>query len=148
MAQLPPYLSTPDQQPDAMQVLGTQVKLISDGSMTPGFAVTHQSGDATMGPPPHSHDWDELFYVIAGSVDFICNGQKSSCSAGSLIFVPAGQVHGFQYGLKGGEMLEITGNGSKAPAMFTSIDAEIPPGPPNIPQVIDVLGRYGVTIHA
>lgn len=147
MSQSTSYISNPDQQPTSMQVLGTQVKLLSDGSQTPGFAVTRQSGEATMGPPPHSHDWDEMFYVISGSVDFICGGEKSSCAAGSLIFVPAGQVHGFQYGADGGEMLEITGKGSKAPAMFSSLDTEIPPGPPDIPLVVDVLGRYGVTIH-
>ena len=88
MSQIASYVSSPDQQPAAMQVLGTQVKLLSDGSKTPGFTVTHQRGEATMGPPPHAHDWDEMFYVISGTVEFICDGEKLSCTAGGLISCP------------------------------------------------------------
>ena len=37
------------------------------------------------------------------------------------------------------EMLELTGHGGAATQMFTAIDKEIPPGPPDIPKVLEVL---------
>jgi hypothetical protein len=30
--------------------------------------------------------------------------------------------------------------------MFTAVDKEIPPGPPDIPKLLDVLTRNGVTV--
>jgi len=139
---------TPDQQAEPMTVLNTQVTLLSSGEQSQGLAITRQSGEAGMGPPPHKHDWDEMFYVTSGSVDFVCDGQSLCCHSGSLICVPAGTVHGFSYGLDGGEMLEITGEGSRAPQMFSDLNDEVPPGPPDIPTVINVLGRHGVSLHS
>ncbi len=43
-------------------------------------------------------------------------------------------------------MLEITGKGSNASRMFAEIDREIPPGPPDIPKVVEVFERNGVTL--
>ena len=60
--------------------------------------------------------------------------------------VPRGIVHGFSYGSGGGQMLEITGVGALAAQMFTEIDKEIPLGPPDIPKLLDVLKRNGVTV--
>ena len=60
--------------------------------------------------------------------------------------VPRGTVHGFRYGSGGGQMLEITGAGALAAEMFTAIDREIPSGPPDVPKLLDVLKRNGVTV--
>ncbi|HBH80349.1 MAG TPA: cupin domain-containing protein, partial [Nitrospira sp.] len=46
----------------------------------------------------------------------------------------------------GGQMLEITGAGALAAQMFTAIDKEISPGPPDVPKLLDVLKRNGVTV--
>jgi hypothetical protein len=43
-------------------------------------------------------------------------------------------------------MLEITGAGALAAQMFTAIDKEIPLGPPDVPKLLDVLKRNGVTV--
>lgn len=42
-------------------------------------------------------------------------------------------------------MLEITGSGALAAQLFTAIDGEIPVGPPDVPKVLDVARRNGVT---
>ncbi len=55
-------------------------------------------------------------------------------------------MHGFRYGNGGGQMLEITGAGALAAQMFTAIDKEISPGPPDVPKLLDVLKRNGVTV--
>ena len=98
------------------------------------------------GPPPHRHDWDEAFYVLKGEIHFLCDGTTYACNAGTFVHVPQGTLHGFRYGRDGGQMLEITGPGALAAQMFTAIDKEIPPGPPDVPKLLDVLKRNGVNV--
>ena len=100
------------------------------------------------GPPPHRHDWDESFYVLKGVIEFVCDGQASTCTPGTLVHVPRGTVHGFRYGAGGGQMLEITGQGALAAQMFAAVDKEIPAGPRDVARVLEVLGRNGVTVPA
>ena len=45
-------------------------------------------------------------------------------------------------------MLEFTGPGGFASQMFTALSKEIPPGPPDIPKVLEVLQQNGVTVAA
>ena len=102
------------------------------GFMSPAYRrdqqITVQTGDEGTGPPPHSHDWDESFYVTKGHVEFTCTSETVMCAAGTLVDVPAGTVHAFSYGLGGGEMLEITGRRRNAVSMFAALDREIPSG--------------------
>lgn len=142
------FVLTPDQHQPALNVLGTQVKVLASNAATQSFGITLQQGDEGTGPPPHSHDWDEAFYVLKGEINFLCNGESHACKGGTLVHVPRGTVHGFSYGSGGGQMLEITGAGALAAQMFIAIDSEIPDGPPDIPKVLDVLKRNGVTVQA
>jgi mannose-6-phosphate isomerase-like protein (cupin superfamily) len=127
--------------------VGTNVTVLVSARESKSQQVTLQSGDEGTGPPPHSHDWDESFYVTKGQVQFTCAGQTTMCVAGTFVHVPAGIVHAFSYGPGGGEVLEITGMGSKAIQMFAALDRKIPPGPPDIQKVIQVAGEYGVKFH-
>lgn len=131
----------------ALSVVGTDVTVLAAKKVTQGQEFTFQQGEQGRGPPPHSHDWDEAFFVLKGSVDFTCEGKQETCVPGTLVFVPAGAVHSFQYGPEGGEMLEVTGAGSMATQMFTAVDRKIPPGPPNIENITKVLKENGVTLH-
>jgi quercetin dioxygenase-like cupin family protein len=100
-----------------------------------------------MGPPPHSHDWDESFYILKGQVVFTYAGETTLCTSGTLVHFPAGTVHAFRIGPGGAEMLEITGKRSNAVRMFTALDREIPPGPLDVARVIEVLRQNGVTVR-
>ena len=130
----------------ALNVVGTQVTLLASNAATQSYGITLQQGEEGTGPPPHSHDWDEAFYVLKGEIHFLCEGNVHACTVGTLVHVPRGTVHGFRYGRGGGQMLEITGAGALAAQMFTAIDKEIPSGPPDIPKLLDVLTRNGVTV--
>lgn len=68
------------------------------------------------------------------------------CRPDTLVHIPRGTVHGFQYGKGGGQMLEITGEGALAAQMFTAVDQAILPGPPDIPKLLEVLDQNGVTV--
>ncbi|MEA2707916.1 MAG: hypothetical protein QOF78_517 [Phycisphaerales bacterium] len=62
------------------------------------------------GPPPHCHSReDELFYVVAGEFQFICNDQVFTGGAGTSVFVPRGSVHNFKnVGQTRGTLIVIT----------------------------------------
>ncbi len=141
------FVLRPADRKPALTVVGTQVTVLATGSDIEDQQITVQSGDEGTGPPPHSHDWDESFYVTKGQVEFTCGGETSMCMAGTLVHVPGRTVHAFRYGPGGGEMLEITGRRSKAIQMFTALDREVPPGPLDVAKVIQVAGEYGAKFH-
>ncbi|GJL58519.1 MAG: hypothetical protein NPIRA03_13760 [Nitrospirales bacterium] len=143
---LQPFIVTPNDYDPPLNVLGTKVTVLASSAATQAYEITIQQGDDGMGPPLHYHDWDESFYVLKGQIEFRCADKTVTCLPGTLVHVPAGTMHGFRYGAGGGEMFELTGQGSLATQMFTAISNEIPPGPPDIPKVLEVLKQNGVTV--
>ncbi len=142
-----PLIVEPDQRQRALSVVGMQITVLASNDETNSYGITLQQGDEGTGPPAHSHDWDEAFYVLNGEVKFECGGQAKTCSAGTLVHVPRQTVHAFCFGRGGGLMLEITGAGAKAAPFFTAIDDEIPVGPPNIPKLLELAERHGVAFR-
>ena len=82
-------------------------------------------------------DQDRDFFVTRLG-DLIVQTQ-TKCLAWALI------PNHFHLLLKTG--LEFTGRGNKAVQMFSALDREIPPGPPDVQKVIQVAGEYGVKFH-
>ncbi|WP_029132658.1 cupin domain-containing protein [Sedimenticola selenatireducens] len=131
----------------ALNVVGTKVTVLASNKDTKGQEFSFQSGENNMGPPPHSHDWDEAFFVLKGSVEFTCDGKADMCTPGTLVFIPGGTIHAFKYGPDGGEMLEVTGAGSIASQMFTAVDKQIPADSQDVEKIIEVVSENGVTVH-
>jgi len=48
------------------------------------------------GPPPHRHDFEELFYVLDGEIEATFRGKKTVIRAGETINIPANAPHQFQ----------------------------------------------------
>ncbi|WP_199253787.1 cupin domain-containing protein [Mycolicibacterium mengxianglii] len=48
------------------------------------------------GPPPHRHDFEEMFTVLEGSIEFTFRGQTRSVQAGSTVNIPANAPHHFR----------------------------------------------------
>ena len=46
--------------------------------------------------------------MLSGEIQFLCSGEAYLCQPGTLVHIPRGTAHGFQYGKGGGQMLEIT----------------------------------------
>jgi len=141
-----PFVLTPNDYQPPLNVLGIRVTVLATNVATQSYEVTLQQGDEGMGPPPHSHRWDESFYVLKGSVEFTCAAETAICGPGTLVHVPAHTVHAFRFGEHGGEMLEMSGQGGLATQMFTAVNDEIPAGPPDISKVVQVLKQNGVTV--
>ena len=131
-----------------LNVLGGRVTVLASNTATQGYEITRAQGAQGMGPPPHSHNWDESFYVLAGEVEFTCSGKTVVCVPGTLVHVPAGTAHSFRCLTDGCDMLELTGQGGMATQMFKAVSREIPPGPPEVPKLLEVLKQNGVTVAA
>ena len=142
MSDRQPLVVTPEQRENALKVVGTDVVVLAAASATEGCGFTFQQGPEGTGPPPHSHSWDEAFYVLEGDIVFSVGDESVTCRPGTLVHVPAGTVHAFQYGPGGARMLEITGPGSRAAELFRDLDAELAPGPPDLPKVVEIFDRH------
>jgi NADPH:quinone reductase-like Zn-dependent oxidoreductase/quercetin dioxygenase-like cupin family protein len=48
------------------------------------------------GPPPHRHDFEEMFTVLEGAIEFTFRGEKHLVRAGSTVNIPANAPHFFR----------------------------------------------------
>lgn len=48
------------------------------------------------GPPPHRHDFEEMFTILEGEIEFTFRGEKHTVRAGSTINIPANAPHNFR----------------------------------------------------
>jgi uncharacterized cupin superfamily protein len=48
------------------------------------------------GPPPHRHDFEEMFTLLEGELEFTFRGEKKTVRAGSTVNIPANAPHGFR----------------------------------------------------
>jgi quercetin dioxygenase-like cupin family protein len=142
-----PLIVRAEDRRDVLTVVGTSVTVLADSAETGGMGITVQQGAEGTGPPPHCHPWDEAFYVLEGIVEFGVGETTVALRAGSMVHVPSGTTHAFQYGPGGGRMLEMTGEGSKAAAMFGAFDREMP-GAPELDKVVELFDRYDVKLMA
>ncbi len=126
------------------QVFGEKITILANHSETGSYEVYVHDAPEGVGPPPHSHPWDEAFYVVNGAVDFVCGDVAKTVEAGGFVHVPAGTIHTFQYASPTAQVLGIT-SGNGAATMFTAVDRECG-ATPNIDQAIAVLKRHDVEV--
>jgi quercetin dioxygenase-like cupin family protein len=143
-----PFAVFPENRPRPLNIVGEQLTVLASREATDGYEIFLQDGPSGSGPPPHSHPWDESFYVISGEIEFGVDDEHMTGGAGTLVHVPAGTVHWFRFGTGGGQMISISGAGSRASTLFTEIDAEIPVGPPDVRKLVAVGKRNGVKMIA
>ena len=146
MAPTPIVLHASNQSPP-LNVLGMDVSILATKTDTSTYEITLQKGMKGMGPPPHSHPWDESFYILSGSVEISCGNKTETCTAGTLVHVPGGTVHAFQFGAEGGEMLEVTSAGGNATQMFMDLANTINMEQPDMEKAVKVLQKNGTTVH-
>jgi quercetin dioxygenase-like cupin family protein len=48
------------------------------------------------GPPPHRHDFEEMFTILEGEIEVTFRGAQSVVRAGETINIPANAPHAFQ----------------------------------------------------
>jgi len=141
-----PFIVTPQDYASTLNIVGEHVTVLASGEATEGYEIFLQRGPAGSGPPPHSHPWDESFYVVRGQIDFGIGAELKTASPGTLVHLPAGTVHWFRFGGKdGGEMISMTSR-LGASKMFADMAREIAPVNPDLGKLAEVCGRHGLKV--
>jgi quercetin dioxygenase-like cupin family protein len=117
-----PFVVTPkDHRP--FRVLGEAVSVLASVERTTSFEVFLQEGPEGAGPPPHTHAWDEAYYVIEGAMDMLAGDRTQAIGQGEFIFIPGGTPHGFRIKTARMRALSFNSQGG-ASAFFRDIDRE------------------------
>ncbi len=78
-------------------MVGDTYNNLLTGEVTAGrYAVIDMYVPPGGGPPPHRHDFEEMFTVLDGEVEFTFRGTLSVPKAGEAVNVPANAPHGFR----------------------------------------------------
>ena len=128
-----------------MNVVGEHITVLASNAATGGYEIFLQEGPEGSGPIPHSHPWDESFFVTRGEVDFQIDGAEQTAVAGTLVHLPAGTVRRFSF-RNSGAMVSMT-SAAGASAMFAEIDREITPDKPDVEKLIDIVVRHRLTVE-
>ena len=128
-----------------LHIVGEQLTVLASGAQTGSYEIFRLLGPEGSGPPPHTHPWEESFYVIAGQVIFGINEDEENAEPGTLVHLPAGTKHWFRFGAGGGELLSITSH-EAASHLFTDLDREISPDAPDFAKLVEISTRHGLEI--
>lgn len=140
-----PFIVAPKDRAPTLDIVGEHVTVLASGEATGGYEIFFQRGPDGSGPPPHSHPWDESFFVTRGEIDFGIGAESATASPGTLVHLPAGTVHWFRFGRGGGEMLSLTSR-LGASRMFADMAREIAPVNPDLERLAEVGGRHGLKL--
>ena len=141
----------------SLWVLGELVTYKTTSEQTGGayslFEVTTQPG---AGPPPHvQHREDESFYVLEGEYEFLDDGATMRVSAGSLIYVPRGNLHAHKnVGTTIGRLLVSQTPGGLHERFFEEVgeptmdgsEPLVSEGPQDMRRIIAIAVNYGIEI--
>jgi quercetin dioxygenase-like cupin family protein len=117
------------------------------------FEVTAHPG---AGPPPHvQHREDEAFCILEGEYEFLVEGRTIDAGAGSLIYVPKGNLHAhINVGEGIGRMLVSQTPGGLHERFFEEIGEEMKDrstapafeDPPDMERIAKIAAEYGIEI--
>jgi quercetin dioxygenase-like cupin family protein len=74
----------------------TYTILVSGGQTNGTYCLIDMHVPDGGGPPLHRHNFEEMFTVLDGKVDFFFRGTTHSVSAGSTVNIPANAPHHFR----------------------------------------------------
>ncbi len=145
-----------------MHAVGNELALWYLGSLVTIKASREQTGNAFglldellpagFATPMHIHQHeDESFYIIDGSVSFVCGAQQWTAGPGACIFLPRGIVHGFKARQPTHMLNLLTPGGFEnffkelgEPAQAPTLPPAGPP--PDVAKLVSVAGKYHVEI--
>jgi quercetin dioxygenase-like cupin family protein len=129
-----------------LQVVGEQIRVLAPAARTGSYEIFLQSGSEGAGPPPHTHPWDEAYFVIQGRLEVLLGDRKVEASAGQLAYVPRGTIHAFRILEPSTKFLSVNSHGGAA-EFFTDLDREAG-GSLDIPKLLSAAARHQVAIAA
>jgi quercetin dioxygenase-like cupin family protein len=86
-----------DQNLPHLGLVGDTYTILVGGSDTNGkYTLIDMHVPPGGGPPPHRHDFEEMFTVLDGEVEVTFRGESLTARTGETINVPANAPHGFR----------------------------------------------------
>jgi quercetin dioxygenase-like cupin family protein len=79
-----------------ISLAGDTYTILLKGSDTAGrYTLIDMHVPPGGGPPPHRHDFEEMFTVLDGEIEVTFRGETTTASAGTTVNVPANAPHSF-----------------------------------------------------
>ena len=80
-----------------VSVAGDTYTILVGGEESAGrYCLIDMHVPAGGGPPPHRHDFEEMFTLLEGELEFTFRGKTSTVPAGSTVNIPANAPHSFK----------------------------------------------------
>jgi quercetin dioxygenase-like cupin family protein len=133
---------------DQMQALGLSAIEKIRSADTDGVAYAFEViSPAGFGIPPHIHSHeDEVLYVIEGELEIFLGGETLRAGPGSVLNFTRGTAHGFQgVGTPVSRALHVVTPGTSFERFLHEL-VSLPPGPPDIPLLSALFGKYGMEL--
>ncbi len=128
-----------------LRVLGTEVRFLCEASSTKGaWSLMEVTLPLEAGPPLHSHDWDEAYYVIEGDVEFTVGTKQLRAATGDFIYTPAGVNHSFRGRSEDPARVLIFDSPAHAGGFFKRVDREVRELPRDLEKVVSIGKETGI----
>lgn len=128
-----------------LHVLGTQVRFLCEGHSTNNaWSLMEVTLPQDAGPPPHSHQWDEAYFVTEGEIQFTVGDQRFTATAGDFVYTPGSVVHGFRGASQRPARVLIFDAPAHAGAFFKRVDREVQELPRGLPKVLEIGEETGI----
>lgn len=112
---------------------------------SPGFGFAEgRFAPGTPPPPPHRHDWDEGFYVVAGSLLVTVEDETVTLEPGAFALAPAGSLHTFEVSGDDEAVFAATFSSGRGLAYLRDMAQVLADGPPDA-ALATLHARHGVT---
>jgi quercetin dioxygenase-like cupin family protein len=128
-----------------LHVLGAEVRFLCEAHSTGNaWSLMEVTLPRDAGPPPHTHAWDEAYFVTEGEVQFTVGNRRFTATAGDFVYTPGGEVHGFSgLSTRPARML-IFDAPAHAGAFFTRVDREVTSMPRDLQRVLEIGDATGI----
>ena len=130
---------------DKFNVLGMPLRFLCDGPDTGGaWSLMEEEIPEGHGPPPHRHDWDEAYYVLSGTLDFVIDGKQMRFDAGDFTYLPRKKVHAFKGASVTPARVLIFAAPAHASDFFKELNREVCSLPEDLAKVPEIGARHGI----
>ena len=130
---------------EALNILGMPLTMLCESRETGGaWSLFEEEVPLGMGPPPHRHDWDEAYYILAGEVDFEIDGRTVRSRTGDFNYLPRNTVHGFKGASSSPARLLIFAAPAHGSEFFRELSAEIRDQSEDASKIPAIGQRHGI----
>ena len=124
-------------------VLGETLRPMLTNAMGSSIEIFDTTGVPGGGPPPHTHQWEEIYVVLSGEMDVVVDGKTTRLRSGGYAHIPANTPHGYTT-IDETHFLTIVTKGNAA-KFFKQVANEVEMNPPDIDGVLRVGAEHGIT---